>query len=551
MRPISGIARWGIAVLAVGAASCASAPNEAASRPAASPAAPTVDQRTIDAASLEFALGRDAALAGDFLCARYRFGLAIDAVRPPSGPPPSGELASFSVELYEGIQRYEALAGATEEAGTSSGQIDPEIEAQIEAPESREAIATAREAVASDQPAAAPDVPITVNDSVLRVVAAFQSNALHAKISAGLVRSGRYLPMIHRVFAEEGLPQDLAMVAFIESSFLPLARSKASAHGIWQFMPRTGRQYGLRSNGVVDERRDPEKSTRAAARYLAYLYEIFGDWYLALAAYNAGEGKVLRAMNRTGAKDFWALASTNAIRNQTKNYVPAFLASVLISKNPAHYGFDVVTDPPLEFDTVRLDRSISLDDLAKASAFPLDDFETLNPELLSLVTPQQPEGYELKVPSGTQETILVASASVPTTRPPEFRTHVAKKGDTLPKIARKYGVSVSSLASANSLSTRSRVARGQVVMVPEKARKTGKGGKTVTAAASAKPKKARTSPAKPVSASASKSYRVKSGDTLYQIALRHGTTVAEILAVNGLGGSGLIKPGDKLKIPAK
>ncbi len=551
MRPVPGIARWGIAVLAVGAASCASAPKEAASRPAAPPVASSVDQRTIGAASLEFALGREAALAGDFLCARYRFGLAIDAVRPPAGPPPSGELASFSVELYEGIQRYEALAGATEEAGTSSGQIDPEIEAQIEAPESREAIATAREAVASDQPAAAPDVPITVNDSVLRVVAAFQSNALHGKISAGLVRSGRYLPMIHRVFAEEGLPQDLAMVAFIESSFLPLARSKASAHGIWQFMPRTGRQYGLRSNGIVDERRDPEKSTRAAARYLAYLYEIFGDWYLALAAYNAGEGKILRAMNRTGARDFWALASTNAIRKQTKNYVPAFLGSVLISKNPAHYGFVVVPDPPLEFDTVRLDRSISLEDLAKASAFPLEDFQTLNPELLSLVTPQQPEGYELKVPSGTQETLSLASAAVPTTRPPEFRTHVAKKGDTLPKIARRYGVSVSSLASANALSTRSRVARGQVVMVPEKAKKTGKGGKSASPAkvASAKPKKARTPPA--TSASAAQSYRVKSGDTLYQIALRHGTTVAEMLAINGLGGSGLIKPGDSLKIPAK
>ena len=158
------------------------------------------------------------------------------------------------------------------------------------------------------------------------------------------------------------------MIAFIESSFLPLARSNKTAHGIWQFMPRTGRQYGLRSNGIVDERRDFEKSTRAAARYLAYLNEIFGDWYLAMAAYNAGEGKILRAMNRTGARDFWQLASTNAIRKQTKNYVPAFLASVLISKNPSHYGFEVVPDPPLEFDTVRLERSISLEDLSKASA---------------------------------------------------------------------------------------------------------------------------------------------------------------------------------------
>ena len=547
MRSIQGVARLGIAVLTAGAAACASAPRPSSAQSAPRPAGPTADERAIAAASAEFDLGREAALAGDFVCARYRFSRAIDTVRPPTGPPPSDSVESFSFEMYEGIQRYEALAGPTEEAGTSSGEIDPEIEAQIESPETNpEAIATAREAVASDRPAAVPDVPIVVNDSVLRVIAAFQSDALHDKIQAGLVRSGRYLPMIHQVFAEEGLPQDLAMIAFIESSFLPLARSNKMAHGIWQFMPRTGRQYGLRSNGLVDERRDFEKSTRAAARYLAYLNEIFGDWYLAMAAYNAGEGKILRAINRTGARDFWHLASTNAIRKQTKNYVPAFLASVLISKNPSHYGFEVVPDPPLEFDTVRLERSISLEDLSKASQFPLEDLQSLNPELLTAVTPQQPEGYDLRIPDGTIETLSLVVAAIPTTRPPEFKTHVAKKGDTLPKIARRYGVTISSLASANSLTTRARLSRGQEIMVPEKAGKTSKASNPKVAAA--KPKK--TTKSAPPAPAAAKSYRVKTGDTLYQIALRHGTTVAEILAVNGLGGSGLIKPGDKLKIPS-
>ncbi len=497
----------------------------------------------MDAASKEFDLGREAALSGDFVCARYRFALAIDAVRPPRGPTPSTAVEAFSVDLYEGIQRYEALAGPTEEAGTSEGQIDPDIEAQIEAPETNpEALATAREAVASDNSVATPDLPIVVNDAVLRVIAAFQSDALHDKIEAGLVRSGRYLPMIHQIFAEEGLPQDLAMVAFIESSFLPMARSNKMAHGIWQFMPRTGRQYGLRSNGVVDERRDPEKSTRSAARYLAYLHEIFGDWYLAMAAYNAGEGKILRALDRTNARDFWQLAQTNAIRKQTKNYVPAFLASVLISKNPAHYGFSVVAEPPLTFDTLRLDRSISLEDLARATQLPVDDLQALNPELITFVTPQQPEGYELRLPAGMRESASLAVAAVPTTRPPQFRTHVAKKGDTLPKIARRYGVSITSLASANSLSTRARLSRGQEIMVPEKAKKTPK---PTTSVASVKSKKTKT---ETPPAAAAKSYRVKTGDTLYQIALRHGTTVAEILAVNGLGGAS-IKPGDKIKIP--
>ena len=548
MRPGRRLACLSIAVLAAGAASCASASKQAAKTPPPPPAR-SADERTIDAASKEFELGRDAALAGDFLCARYRFGLAIDTLQPPNGPRPSPAVEAFSFDLYEGIQRYEALAGPTEEAGTSHGQIDPEIEAQIEAPEtSPEAIATAAEAVASDHPAAAPDVPIVVNDAVLRVVAAFQSDALHDKIQAGLVRSGRYLPMIHQVFAEEGLPQDLAMIAFIESSFLPMARSNKMAHGIWQFMPRTGRQYGLRSNGIVDERRDPEKSTRAAARYLAYLYEIFGDWYLAMAAYNAGEGKILRAMDRTNARDFWQLSSTSAIRKQTKNYVPAFLAAVLISKNPSHYGFSVVPDPPMTFDTLRLDRSISLEDLGKAMEVPVDDLQALNPELITFVTPQQPEGYELRIPDGTHETVSLAVAAVPTTRPPEFRTHVAKKGDTLPKIARRYGVSVSSIASANSLSTRARLSRGQEIMVPEKAKKPAKSTATVTNAKSSTSKKTKSKAAPAPAKSVAKSYRVKSGDTLYQIALRHGTTVAEILAINGLGGNS-IKPGDKIKIP--
>ena len=541
-----------MAVLTAGAASCASAPKESAARPVPAPAVPTADERAITAASTEFDLGREAALAGDFVCARYRFARAVDAVRPPGGPEPSAPVEAFSFELYDGIQRYEALAGATEEAGTSHGELDPEIEAQIEAPEtSPEAVETAREAVASDRPVAAADVPIVVNDSVLRVIAAFQSAALHDKIQAGLVRSGRYLPMIHRVFAEEGLPQDLAMIAFIESSFLPMARSNKMAHGIWQFMPRTGRQYGLRSNGLVDERRDPEKSTRSAARYLAYLHEIFGDWYLAMAAYNAGEGKIMRAMNKTGAKDFWQLASSSAIRKQTKNYVPAFLASVVISKNPSHYGFTVVADPPLEFDTLTLDRSISLHDLAQAASLPIEDLQFLNPELISHVTPQQPEGYELRIPGGSLETVAVTIAAVPTTRPPAFKTHVAKKGDTLPKIARRYGVTVTSIAEANSLSTRARLSRGQEVMVPEKAKKPAKTTTKVAAAKSDKTSKAKKTKAKPALAQASgaKSYKVQSGDTLYQIALRHGTTVAEILAVNGLGGSGLIKPGDKIKIP--
>src|SRR5438105_1569613 len=301
-------------------AACASAPSRSA--PAArTTAAVPAQESPVSAASEEFVLGREAALNGEFECARDHFDRAIALVQPPDAPPAQGALLQFSFDLYDGIQRYEALAGPTEEAGTSHGQIAPEL-AEIEAPAATpEEISTAREAVASDMPGVVSDVPLVVNDAVLRIIAAFQSEPLHDKISAGLSRSSRYLPMIHQIFAEEGLPQDLALIAFIESSFLPHARSPRMAHGIWQFMPRTGRQYGLKSNGVVDERSDPQKATRAAAHYLTYLHQLFGDWYLVMAAYNAGEGKILRAMERTGAKDFWELASTGAIRRQTQNYV--------------------------------------------------------------------------------------------------------------------------------------------------------------------------------------------------------------------------------------
>ena len=503
-------------------------------------------------ATAEFELGRESALAGDFECARDHFARAIDAVRPAGEPAVAGSMLAFSYELYEGIQRYEALAGATEEAGTSHGQIAPEL-AEIEAPvATEEAINTARADVASDVPTVVSDVPLVVNDTVLRVIAAFQSPELQAKIAAGLSRSGRYVPMIRQIFSEVGLPQDLAWIAFIESSFLPHARSPRAAHGIWQFMPRTGREYGLKSNGIVDERSDPEKATRAAARYLAYLHDLFGDWYLAMAAYNAGEGKIMRALQRTGARDFWQLSATGAIRRQTQNYVPAFLASVLISKNPSHYGFDVAFEEPLAYETIRLDRPVQLERLSSGAGLNIEGLQALNPELRSSVTPAQPEGYDLKVPSGSREAFQLAYSGTPTARPPAFQTHVARKGETLRRIARRYGVSVASLAEANSLFPRSAISRGQEIMIPERRA-------SASRPSAAKAKKKASAPARVAAASLPapaprttehKSYRVRTGDTLYRIALRHGTTVAEILAINSLGG-GAIQPGDQLKIPPK
>jgi membrane-bound lytic murein transglycosylase D len=506
-------------------------------------------------ASSLFELGRVAALSGDFDCAHEYFRQAIEALRPAEGPAPKDpELLAFSYQLYESALRYEALAGPAEEAGTSDGQVATELEEIADPNATEEAIVQAKEAVDTDFPGVQYDVPITINDAVLKVLAAFQ-NDLHGVIGRGLGRSGKYMPMIHRVFGEEGIPKDLAHIALIESSFLPRARSRASAHGIWQFMPRTGRQYGLTANSIVDERSDPEKATRAAARYLGYLHQLFDDWYLAMAAYNAGEGKILRAMQRTGARDFWELAASGAIKPETRNYVPAFIAATLIGRNPAHYGFEVEYEAPLEYETVLLDRPVHLKNLAAPDA-SLEDLKGLNPELQTAITPRQPEGYELKVPPGARSSVLLAFAGAPTaTFPVARRRHTVRRGETLARIARRYGVSVASLASLNSISRKARLKKGRVLVVPGRQRDSVQYA-SVRKAKKARPEKktlvaSRSKGKAPDRRTSSRHYKVRNGDTLYRIALRHGTTVASILAVNSLPSRAKIRPGDRLKIPSR
>ena len=534
--------------LAAGLISCSSNPRAEAVNRGPSPA-----YRAMTEASSLFELGRVAALSGDFACAHEYFRQAIEVLRPAEGPAPKDpELIAFSYQLYESALRYEALAGPAEEAGTSDGQVASDLEEIADPSATDEEIVHAKEAVDSDTLGVVYDVPITINDAVLKILAAFQSD-LHGVISRGLGRSGKYIPMIHRVFEEEGIPKDLAHIALIESSFLPRATSRASAHGIWQFMPRTGRQYGLTANRVVDERSDPEKATRAAARYLGYLHQLFDDWYLAMAAYNAGEGKILRAMQRTGARDFWELAASGAIKPETRNYVPAFIAATLIARNPLHYGFDVEYEAPLEYETVLLDRPVHLKNLA-APEVPLEDLKQLNPELQGAITPRQPEGYELKVPPGTRSTVLLAFAGAPTATFPVVRRHRVRRGETLARIAKRYRVSVASLASANSLSRKARLKNGRLLVIP------GGQRESVRYASVKKSKKGRpdkvlvASKAKgkaPARRTSSRHYRVRTGDTLYRIALKHGTTVASILAVNSLPSRTKIRPGDRLKIPTR
>jgi membrane-bound lytic murein transglycosylase D len=541
-----------LAMLTAGCSSSTPASTAAAGRGAASPPAARPGARAMESATADFALGRESALAGDAQCAEFYFSRALDTVRPLTGEAPSGaEVAAFSMDLYEGILRYEALAAPPDDSATAESHVSPElqkIETQIET--TPEAISEAASAIASDTAGVTYDLPIVVNEGVLKILATFQHD-LHDIIGRGLARSGRYMPMIHKVFAEAGIPKDLAQVALIESSFIPHAHSHATAHGIWQFMPKTGRQYGLTSNAVIDERSDPEKATRAAARHLAYLHELFKDWYLALAAYNAGEGRVLRAMEKTGLTDFWQLAASGVLKPQTQNYVPAVIAATLISKNPAHYGFAVDYEKPLEYETVVLERPVRLRHLSAAEKVSFEDLQKLNPELRTEVTPHLPDGYVLKVPAGTVETVRTAYSEAPTARPPQYRRHVARRGETLASVARRYRLPVADVASANSLPSKAKLRKGQVLVIPKPEapiavasgarQKYGKkGGKA------ARPEKKESSG----EMTAVRSYRVRGGDTLYRIAVRNGTTVERLRDVNRLSAKSAIKPGDKLRLPS-
>jgi membrane-bound lytic murein transglycosylase D len=247
------------------------------------------------------------------------------------------------------------------------------------------------------------DIPLALNSKVEYFICYFQSKG-KADFSRWLSRSSRYIPMMKKVFRREGLPEDLVYVAMIESGFLLHARSFANAIGPWQFMSGTGRHYSLRIDQWIDERREPFKATMAAAQYLKELSGIFnGDWFLAVAGYNAGENKILRAIDRYKTSDFWVLSRGSYLKRETKEYVPKLLAAAIIAKDPAHYGFhDVAYLPPVEFDTVKIPTRIDLKLVAILAGTSYENIRELNPDLRYWYTPPNYPDFQLKIPKGTK-----------------------------------------------------------------------------------------------------------------------------------------------------
>jgi membrane-bound lytic murein transglycosylase D len=313
------------------------------------------------------------------------------------------------------------------------------------------------------------EIPITVNDKVVKSLD-FWLNSGRKFFIDGLLRSGKYRPLIEKVFREESIPIDLMYLAQVESLFKTHAVSKANAKGIWQFEKDTAILYGLKVNRDVDERSDPEKSTRAAARYLKDLFATFKDWNLALAAYNWGEGKVQRLIDSTGLKDFWQLVDLRRrLPEETKNHIPLIQASVILAKNPEKYGLPTKLDPPLKYSEVFVSKPIDLQAAAKILGTTLDELKKLNPALKGSTTPANYPNYKLKVPAGIDAKLHEQLNSLPVAviKPaPEYRSHKVKSGETLAKIAERYNVSVKDLEKANSLNAKGKLVIGTVIKVP-------------------------------------------------------------------------------------
>jgi membrane-bound lytic murein transglycosylase D len=360
------------------------------------------------------------------------------------------------------------------------------------------------------------DLPLVMTDQVAGFISYF-SNRGRGTLEHALARSGRYQDMIHRVLRETGVPEELIYLAQAESGFHPLAVSRAGARGMWQFMGSRAKGYGLERSWWVDDRQDPEKATRAAAHHLKDLYNQFGDWYLAMAAYNSGPGTVQSAVKRTGYADFWELYNRNVLPKETRNYVPIIVAVTIMAKNPAQYGLEsVVKEKPVAYDTVKIHYPIDLRLAAECVDATAEDLSDLNPSLLRMTTPKDRD-FDLHLPAGTADKFQVAVASIPADKRVWWRYHKVQAGETLAAIAHTFHTTPKAIAEANDL--------GEDTLDPE--------SRLIIPLAAGKQSDTSTY------AHATTHYKIRKGDTVESVAENFGVSVKMLRGWNHIKGDSL------------
>lgn len=389
--------------------------------------------------------------------------------------------------------------------------------------------------IADTEPAA--DIPLALNDKVNYFINHFQTRG-RKTYANWLARSNRYMPMMQEILRKEGLPDELAYVAMIESGFRLNARSWANAVGPWQFMSATGRRYSLRIDQWVDERMDPIKATMAAAMYLKDLYSMFNnDWYLAAAGYNAGEGKISRAIKQYDTSDFWEISKGAYLKKETKDYVPKLLAAVIIAKDPAKYGFaEVASVPFVEYDTVTINSRTDLELVALLTDTSYQTIKELNPALLHWSTPPNYPNYELHIPKGTKERLKQGLVAIPKSHrfseKPLYSRYTAKEGDTLKQLADRFESTPAELAKLNGLYEYEQLAGLNLIVPVKHPVNFVQQGRVVEQA--------------DVVPAAITYYTVRKGDTLYSLARRFNVSVKLLTTWNNIKNVVALKPGKRL-----
>src|SRR5277367_3351574 len=379
--------------------------------------------------------------AGDAVQARREFDAALDVLLSAPESPDRPRLESELDQIADTIYHYdlEGLGGAAsqQEVVYDKSPLDSILDMTFPTdPNLRPKVKEEIEATVSQ-------LPLQENDAVLSYVHYFSTERGRKVLTGGLRRSGRFRPLIQRILDDEGVPQELIYLAQVESGFLPRARSNKQAVGMWQFVQFRGRQYGLMQGPGTDDRLDPEKATRAAAKHLHDLYAMFGDWYLAMAAYNCGPGCVQRAVERTGYADFWELRRLNVLPKETSNYVPLIVALTIMAKNPKDYDLENLdADRPVEYETMDLETPTSLALIAEAADHPVSEIQDLNPALLKSTAAA---GYQMRVPKGSMATVKMALDLVPASHRADWRIHRVVAGETLAEIAHRYATPLATL----------------------------------------------------------------------------------------------------------